>query len=233
MAQPHPSTVPSTRSSAGHPGGDPGSIITSSGVTQGLASSVTATSPHVSAPVADASPRLWSGRRGLILAGCAVLGIVIGVSGQRLTVDRPAPVAALTPSPSPTAPVPAQIVPVAASGSSFPSLKDGTYKSQTYADANFGNYKKGIGLRLDLGTARPLTAVTFTAPGGPITVELRAGDTPAKDGTDYPLVGTSVQANGATTLPASTGGSHRYWMIWVTKLSPTFQARIAEPVARG
>jgi hypothetical protein len=201
-------------------------------VTEGLPASVTATSPQVAAPLAPEYPPAGRGRRGLILAGCALLGIAIGVTGQRLTIDAPAPAPVAAPSPSPTAPVAAEIIPVSVKDSSF-SLKNGAWTSQTYADRKFGKLKKGIGLRLDLGTARPLTAVTFTAEDGPLTVELRAGDTPSRNGEDYQLVGTAVQADGATSLPAGAGGSHRYWMVWVTALSPSFQARIADPVARG
>ena len=116
---------------------------------------------------------------------------------------------------------------------SVDAQRDGVWRSQTYSDATFGGLKKGIGLRLDLGAARALTSVTFTAETGPTTVELRAGDTAGTDGSAYALVGSAVQANGATTLPAGAGGSHRYWVIWVTKLPPGLQARIADPVARG
>ncbi|MGZ8750621.1 MAG: hypothetical protein ACXWYP_07060 [Pseudonocardia sp.] len=127
----------------------------------------------------------------------------------------------------------ATVIPVSPVESSF-TKKGTSWRSQTYSDANFGNLKDGIGLLLDLGAARPLTSVAFTAETGPLTVELRAGDTRANNGKSYQLVGSPVQATGPTTMPASTGGSHRYWMIWVTKLPPSgFQARIANPVARG
>jgi hypothetical protein len=128
--------------------------------------------------------------------------------------------------------VAATVIPVAPNGSSF-TLKQGSWQSQTYRDTKFGNLKKGIGLLLDLSTARQLTSVTFTAVDGPLTVELRAGDSHATDGNALKLVGPAVQANGATTLPATDGGSHRYWMIWVTQLPPSFQAKIRNPVARG
>jgi hypothetical protein len=173
-------------------------------------------------------------RRALILTMGAVLGIVIGVTTQRWNVPQPEAATRLpAPSVRTSAPLTAKVDPVSESGTSFTS-RDGGWRSQTYNDTNFGNLKKGIGLRLDLGTQRPLTAITFTAQNGPMTVELRAGDKPSSRLADYRLVGSAVQANGPTRLRASTGGSHRYWMVWVTKLPPTFQARITgNPVARG
>lgn len=225
MAEPHPRTVPSSEA------------------TEALPASVTATSPQVTEPrlQPDLPPDLppspspqQRSRRGLILAGCALLGIVTGITGQQLTSgDGTAPTTAPTPSPSvaPTA-VPAQVDPVAAIDSSFRS-KAGVWESSHYATQEFGGLKKGIGLRLDLGRARKLHAVDFTALEGPITVELRAGDQPSTNGADFPLVGAPVQADGPTSLPAASGGSHRYWMIWVTKLAPTLQAKITKPEARG
>ena len=216
MAQPHPHAAPSPDA------------------TEGLPPSVTATSPQVGEPSPehfDSAPA--RGRRGAILAGCAVLGIVIGVAGQRLPRGTDDPVTTLAPSPS-TSPtvVAAQVLPVSAKDTSFRS-KAGVWESSHYATQEFGGLKKGIGLRLDLGRARSIRTVTFTAKDGPMTVELRAGDQEATDGSAYQLVGSAVQANGATSLPAASGGSHRYWMIWVTKLPPTLQAKITDPTARG
>jgi hypothetical protein len=178
-------------------------------------------------------PRGLGRQRWLVLVTCALLGIVIGVAAQRLPTTGGTPAAAPSPSPSATASVAATVTAFTTKDSSF-TLRDGTWSSQSYRDAEFGHLKKGIGLRLDLGTARTLTAVTFTAETGPTTVELRAGDTVSKDGSAYELVGSAVEATGATTLPASAGGSHRYWVLWVTKLPDSgFQARITDPVARG
>jgi hypothetical protein len=178
----------------------------------------------------DLGPRHWA-----VLAACALLGTMIGIVGYQLRNSLPPAtpsVAPTTAAPSTTsvALVSAQITPVSPSGTSL-TMKEGAWRSQRYNDVNFGNLKSGIGLVLDLRTARPLTAVTFTAKSGPMTVELRAGDVMATDGMKMRRVGPAVQANGYTTLPASTAGSHRYWMIWVTQLPPDLQAKIANPVA--
>ncbi|MDQ1287923.1 MAG: hypothetical protein QG622_1488 [Actinomycetota bacterium] len=189
------------------------------------------------APVGQARRPAWGPRHWLILGACALLGTVIGTAGFQITnspppVSRLAVPATAAPSTTSATPISTQVVPVAPSGTSF-TFKEGAWRSQTYSDARFGNLKKGIGLLLDLKTARPITGVTFLAQTGPMTVELRAGDTAATTGESFQKVGQPVTANGFTTLPATTGGSHRYWMIWVTQLPPGFQARIADPVARA
>lgn len=227
MAQPPRPATPSTSDPA----------VSTTGVTEGLPASVTATSPQVNPGYPDdaRTRRGGPGGRGwLILVACALLGTVLGVGAYRVTSGGDEPSAAPEPSPSATAPVEASITPVAAAGSSFKQQKDGSWRSQTYSDPDFGNLKDGIGLILDLGTERPLTAVTFTAETGPMTVELRAGNTKENTGSKLELVGSAVQANGPTSLPATAGGAKRYWMIWVTRLPEDgFQARIADPVARG
>ena len=119
-------------------------------------------------------------------------------------------------------------------GSGF--RKDGdSWRTQSYASATFGNLKPGVGLVLDLGSARVLSAVTLDAVTGPLTVELRTGDGPPTSATSLAKVGAAAQATGATTLPATAGGSHRYWMIWVTGLASAdggFSAVIRNPAAR-
>lgn len=114
------------------------------------------------------------------------------------------------------------------------------WRTQTYTSADFGRLKKGVGLVLDLGTQRGLSTVTFDAGRTPITVELRAGDRkPAAtpQGIDTAtLVGSPTSASGVTTLAAANAGSHRYWVVWVSKLGARdggFGATISQPVARA
>lgn len=153
-----------------------------------------------------------------ILAGCAVLGIFLGIGGQALTTGKaatPAPTA----SASTTTAVAATVRSFDPKGSGFTEKATDSWKTQSYRTADFGNLKEGLGLVLDLGSAQALTAVTFTATPGPITVELRAADSAAGALDGYTAVGGAVTATGATTIPASAGGSHRYWLIWVTALA--------------
>ena len=122
------------------------------------------------------------------------------------------------------------------SGGSGLRQQGGAWRTQTYTSADFGNLKDGVGLLLDLGAARAVTAVDLDAVGGPITVELRAGDERGADPTAYARVGAAVQASGQTSLPAKAGGRHRYWLIWVTRLAAQdggYRAVIRNPVARA
>jgi hypothetical protein len=122
------------------------------------------------------------------------------------------------------------------SGGSGLRQQGGAWRTQTYASADFGNLKDGVGLLLDLGTARNVTSVDLDAVGGPITVELRAGDERGSDPTAFARVGGAVQASGPTSLPAKDGGRHRYWLVWVTRLAAQdggYRAVIRDPVVRG
>ena len=85
----------------------------------------------------------------------------------------------------------------------------------------FGSLKPGLGLVLDLGSARGVSSVEFDAGTGPLTVELRSADQMASDISGYAAVGKSISATGSTKLTAPGGGKHRYWMIWVTALGPS------------
>jgi hypothetical protein len=106
-------------------------------------------------------------------------------------------------------------------GSGFRQDGPGTWRTQTYRSADFGNLKPGVGLLLDLGAARSVAAVTLTVDGGPVALELRAADQQGAAATDFDRVAASAAADGATTLTVPDGGAkHRYWLVWVTKLAP-------------
>lgn len=176
------------------------------------------------------------GRRAAVLVVCAVLGVTVGVAAERMLAHRDPGTKTSTPAAAAAAkPVSATVSSLSPKGNGF--RKDGsTWKSEHYASAKFGNLKPGIGLLLDLGSARTLTAVTFTAKSSPLTVELRAGDENGGDPDAYSKVGSAVTANGDTSLPAGPGGKHRYWLIWVTSLAPDdgqYAATITSVTAKG
>ena len=172
------------------------------------------------------SPR---GRRGLILAACALAGIAIGVGAERLVAigGKGSQTATQPTATASAAPVSADVSSFDPVGTGFPRQTGGVWSSEGYNSATFGNLKPGIGLLLDLGTARPLRSVTLDSRAGTVTVELRAADTRANSVDGYQRVGGTVQAKGPTTLPASSGGSHRYWLVWVTGLAPRADGKFA------
>lgn len=179
--------------------------------------------------------RFWNGRRLAILALCAVIGSGSGVAAQQLTRHHEPRKPVATPTPTVTPPKPVTVMNIAniSINSGFKKPNGGVWRSEQYATANFGRLKPGIGLLLDLGTQRTLRSVTFDA-RGPMTIELRAGDDGSPDPADpFQRVGAPVTANGKTSLPAKAGGSHRYWLIWVTSLGPGNVAQIGSIGATG
>jgi hypothetical protein len=174
-------------------------------------------------------------RRPLVLAAVAavaVLAVVAGVvalrgrgggsasgSSQAASIKLPSTITSFDPS----------------GGSGF--RRDGTaWRTQTYADANFGNLKEGVGLLLDLGASRSVSTVTLDVVGGPIAVELRAGDSASGPASAYQRFAADPSASGSTTLNVKGGAEHRYWLVWVTKLAAAdggYRAVIQAPTALG
>jgi len=120
-------------------------------------------------------------------------------------------------------------------GSGFRS-QGGSWRTQTYTSADFGNLKSGVGLLLDLGSPQTVSSVGFDVTGGPVTVELRSGDERSATETAYARVTGPAAASGATSLAVKDGGKHRYWLVWVTKLAAQdggYRAVLGAPVVRG
>lgn len=170
-------------------------------------------------------------RNGLVLLACAVVGIGLGVGAARVVGSKDDPSTAAKPTASASsAPVSADVSSFDPVGTGFPRQSGGLWTSQSYTSAKFGNLKPGIGLLLDLGTAGPLRAVTLDAKAGPLTVELRAADSKASAADGYKTVGSAVTAQGPTSLTATSGGSHRYWLVWVTSLAPSSDGKYAAQI---
>jgi serine/threonine-protein kinase len=86
--------------------------------------------------------------------------------------------------------------------------------------------KPGVGLVLDAGKSVRLHQLGFTTETPGLTAEIRAGD--SKTGPFSAVVGASqvVPATGQATYKI-TGGPHRYYVIWITRLGNGYQtARI-------
>jgi hypothetical protein len=130
--------------------------------------------------------------------------------------------------------LPATITSVDPSGGSGFRQDGTTWRTQTYTSADFGNLKDGVGLLLDLGTSKTVGKVTLDVPGGPIAVELRAGDSATGSASAYQRLAADPSASGSTTLTVDGGSEHRYWLIWVTRLAPEdggYRAVIEDPTA--
>jgi hypothetical protein len=180
------------------------------------------------------TPSPNSSRTSILLAlavAVVIAGLVVGVIVMNgMNKKDPTPTVA-NPTPAATAaPVKAKIKissydPVGGSG--FED-KGSTWETQTYKGPKYAGLKKGIGLVLDLGSAKSITSVTFKADTGPQTVELHSLDALPSSGSEGKLVGDVVKADGKTKLDGAKGGKHQYWMIWVTDPGPSWKAVISD-----
>ena len=102
------------------------------------------------------------------------------------------------------------------------------WKSEHYDDAPSLAGKPGVGLVLDPGRTVALRdiRVTTTTPG--FVALIKGGDSPTSFTKDL----SASQTVSATSTFAVSGGSFRYYEIWITRLGPGFvDARINEVTA--
>jgi serine/threonine-protein kinase len=81
--------------------------------------------------------------------------------------------------------------------------------------------KQGVGLVLDAGSAVQLREIGFVTSTPGLTAQILAGD--SRDGPFPDVVGASqtAPANGQVKYSIS-GGKHRYYVIWITRLGPKY-----------
>lgn len=162
---------------------------------------------------------------------------------QRATTHRPTP----TPTPTsaaPTTPPPAQALTVTSAAAFGPGgtgsgdhpenaqavvgTSGGSWQTDWYATANFGNLKAGTGLLFDLGHPRTVAKISLTLASAPGTdLQLRAGDSP--DLASLAVVTAKSGVGGTIHVPL--GVRARYVLVWITKLPPdnagTFQETVS------
>jgi predicted Ser/Thr protein kinase len=112
-----------------------------------------------------------------------------------------------------------------------PKATDGNrttyWETQTYATPAFGNLKHGLGLLLDAGSARKLTALTIATDTPGFQASVLAGSSPT---TLAPDSATETVSDGTTiTLRGATA---RYYALWITSLPPGHKAKVNEVTAR-
>ncbi len=111
------------------------------------------------------------------------------------------------------------------------------WTTQSYASAEFGQLKSGVGLVLDMGKRVNVSRVTARLggqPGG--SIELRVSNT--KQLASFHPVDSAKTASAKVTLHAKGKERARYLLLWFTKLPPKksddrFKGHIAEVVVRG
>jgi hypothetical protein len=85
----------------------------------------------------------------------------------------------------------------------------------------FGGLKPGIGIAYDFGKPTALRQVSVSTDRPGIQVQIRAGDTPdATEPEDYKVVGSTQTMKSTDTFPIAAGTSARYYIVWLTQLTP-------------
>ena len=193
-------------------------------------------------------PVLW------VLLALAVIAlvvslIIVGVNSARENSAQEPPTPATGPSttPSPTA---SAITIVGAqdfdpetdggNGEELPELVgnvfDGdpatSWKTMSYKNRpNLGGLKPGVGVILDLGEPRTVTAAELTLTGGATSIELRvpSGEEPSmRTEADWMLVGANEAATGTVSVPLTSPTETRYLMVYFTNLPPVGDRFIGE-----
>jgi pyruvate/2-oxoglutarate dehydrogenase complex dihydrolipoamide acyltransferase (E2) component len=188
--------------------------------------------PMAAPPRTPAAPS--SRRRGLLLA-TAVVAVAAVVAAVVVLRDRGTTGAGSAASATTALPVTATSFDPSG-GSGFRQDGTATWRTQTYASADFGNLKEGVGLLLDVGAPRSVRTVTVEVVGGAIALQLRAADERAASASGYAQVTASGSASGSTSLTVPAGTRHRYWLLWVTRLAAQdggYRAVLRNPVVKG
>jgi hypothetical protein len=197
-------------------------------------------------------------RRTLIGAAIGLAALVIGIVGWQLAENAGGTHEAGGPSASAPAPAPKKTeVKLAVQdvsgldepnpaepghndtsvGKNASAVIDGrtstVWDSEGYKSADFGNYLKGLGIRLDMGSSVKVTRVKVVLPGrGGGTLELRVGDgqTPGS----LHVADKQSDATGTVDLHNSKAMAGRYVLVWFTTPVPQgFKAQISEVTVYG
>jgi hypothetical protein len=198
---------------------------------------VPAPAPPVTAP--RATPERRRSRRPVALVALLAVAALAAVVAAVTLWPRSGPGSAATPATErpATAKLTAEVSSFDPSGGSgFRPDAPGTWRTQTYRSADFGNLKPGVGLLLDLGAPKVVSTVTLDVQGGPLAVELRAADQRGAAASDFDRVATEAAASGATSLAVEEPAKHRYWLVWVTRLAPQdggYRAVLRDVVVTG
>lgn len=192
-------------------------------------------------PIARVPAIVRRDNRPIAVAGLLLVAAVAGVAtGALLGVRETAASTGGATSQAAEAPAavlsPASIESVDPSGGSGFRQDGDVWRTQTYRSADFGKLKDGVGLLLDLGTAREVTSLTLDTATSGLAVELRAADRAAGDADGFRSVDSADQTAGTVTLSGEDAGAHRYWLVWVTRLGQAdggFAAEVSTPVIEG
>ncbi|XRQ07293.1 protein kinase family protein [Actinomadura welshii] len=109
---------------------------------------------------------------------------------------------------------------------------DGAWETQRYADANFGNYSKGLGVLLDMGKPVTVANVKIHSPSSGGVLQVKVGDSQSPDG--LKAIGQETPGGGEITVAAEPRATGRYVLVWFTQLpSSPHKGRLGEVTVYG
>jgi eukaryotic-like serine/threonine-protein kinase len=200
----------------------------------------------------------WAVGIGVLLLAVVVAGLLVGGKHGYLSFVHGAEPAVLTPTPTPSPKTTSSAAAgaVAQAGAIAPGLvtefdpygkhddphvseapravdnsSTTTWRTQIFRTADLGKLKPGVGLLMDLGTARKVAAVHLVLLGNGTSVELFESDSEPANEKAMTLAAAQTGAPSDVTLRLATPTAARYWVVWLTKLPASgtgFQGGIAE-----
>ncbi|MFB4316413.1 AMP-binding protein [Actinomadura sp. 21ATH] len=120
-------------------------------------------------------------------------------------------------------------------GKNLNVLTDGrngeVWETQTYADTNFGNLAKGLGVVLDMGGAVEVSSVKVATPAGGGTIQVRVGD--QRDIDAMSAFASQSPNAGETSFKGSARATGRYVLVWFTQLPSPPKGKMSEITVYG
>jgi eukaryotic-like serine/threonine-protein kinase len=96
-------------------------------------------------------------------------------------------------------------------------LASTSWETERYHSTTFGNLKDGVGLVVDAGRAVKLRAVTVVSDTPGFIADVKAGESSTGP---FDTVSASRTVGSETTFQLSVPAPERYYLVWITRLSP-------------
>lgn len=112
-----------------------------------------------------------------------------------------------------------------------------SWRTEPYHTADFGGLKDGVGVVLDLGSAKRISEVTVVTPEGGFDVHIGLSSTPQQRYDGFTIAAKSVQVkDNATLIPIDPPEMGRYVLVWLTgnlpKTSDRYRAELSSVTIR-
>ncbi|HEY8479361.1 MAG TPA: AMP-binding protein [Spirillospora sp.] len=196
------------------------------------------------------------GNRALLGVAAAALTVIVGIGawaltgtggdGARTGRGGPADPGQTTARPQPT-PVKLKAQSIAPFQDSRPTNPDtsidkdlktvidgrpsGKWETQSYADANFGNLSKGLGVILDMGRPVEIANVKINSPVSGGIIQVKVGDSQSPE--SLKPIGQQTPNGGEMTVTANPHVTGQYVLVWFTKLPTPHKGRLGEVTVYG